>query len=206
MADYFKDKAGSWDENPQVIESSLRFVRELETHFTFETEYSVLDFGCGTGLVGLAFADRVKSMVMVDRSPAMLSVLREKITSRELSNVTLLEGDLTEIDHCQSDIDLVFSLMALHHVENIPEVLNTFHGILKPKGTVIIGDLVQEDGSFHGGDHIEHHGFSTESLARQFVESNFDVVSTHVYNTIQKADNNGQPRDYDQFVLVAIKR
>ncbi len=205
MSDYFQDRAHTWEDNPQVIDSAERFTRELEKHFTVDSGHSLMEFGCGTGLVGLRFADRARSLAMIDQSPSMLSVLKKKVELGKHENVTVLEGNMLEMEHGLSGIDLIFSLMTLHHVKNIHEVIGEFHRVLREDGTVIVADLVKEDGSFHGGDNIEHHGFNPIELERLFEEKYFSVVSNHVYNTIQKAGDDGRVTDYDQFILIAVK-
>ena len=73
--------------------------------------------------------------------------------------------------------------------------------ILKPGGLLVIGDLKEENGSFHGEEKVPHNGFNIPNLAQQLEFSEMEVITTTTYNTIQKNGN-----EYEQFIIVAKKQ
>ena len=194
MTDSFKAKAAEWD-SPMKVAMSQKFVDELLKNVKFEKSFKAMDLGCGTGLVGLKIIDKVKSMVMLDNSKSMIDKLKEKISNQ---NITVVNGTVDK--YYTKDIDVVFSSMAFHHIENIQSTIEHISSILKPDGYLVIGDLKEEDGSFHGEEKVAHNGFNIEQLAKQMENSEFDVITVYSYNTISKNEI-----DYEQFIIVAQK-
>jgi hypothetical protein len=88
--------------------------------------------------------------------------------------------------------------MALHHIDKIDELLKEFQSNIKSGGLFVIGDLKEEDGSFHGGDKVSHNGFDIPTLAQRMKNQNFTVLRTNIYNTLHKAD-----KEYEQFIIIA---
>jgi predicted TPR repeat methyltransferase len=202
--DKFEHKAQGWD-SPVKIEMAGKFVREMLENFKPEKDFKVLDYGCGTGLAGIEVAPLVKSVVFLDSSRAMLDVLSEKLGS--LSDIDSLSPDNSKVIHgdifkyVTKDVDMVFSLMALHHIEDLESVFEHIsRNILKPSGVLVIGDLTDEDGSFHGEEKVAHSGFNIPELARQLEQSDLEVETTYTYNTMKRGG-----KDYEQFILIARK-
>ncbi len=200
-SDYFEKKADGWD-SPMKIEMADAFIMEMFKSISFNKEQKVLDFGCGTGLVGLRIAPLVKSVVFMDISGKMLDVLISKIESDNESykgikeRSTVINGAIEK--YTSPDIDILFSLMALHHIEDTQAVLEHISSILKPGGYLVIGDLREEDGTFHGEEKVPHNGFDVHTLASQVENSDMEIIMADTYNTLNK---NG--KDYDQFILIA---
>ena len=122
MNDTFAEKAKMWDSNPQAVALANLFAAELDKIVPDQCGLSILEFGCGTGLVGLRYAEKACSLDMVDTSPAMLDVLRAKDETRA-SHVTVHEGTLSMLvgqTVLPRSVDWIISNMALHHVEDIP--------------------------------------------------------------------------------------
>ena len=195
MEDTFVAKANEWD-NPQRMAMTKKFVDELLKNVNPQSDWKALEIGAGTGLIGLQILPLVDKVVFEDTSESMLSVLKQKLTGNE--NIEILHGEV--FDYQQQDIDLLFSSMAFHHIENIGNAIDYLAEIVKPDGYVIIADLVTEDGSFHNFEPIPHHGFDTEMLANQFIQAGFEVKSVYVYNKISKEI------DYEQFFLIAQRK
>ncbi len=199
--DEFAHKAEEWD-TPMRIKMAEKFVNELHNNINFTNKLKVLDFGCGTGLVGLQIAPLVKSAVLMDTSAAMTEVLKSKIFEDQLkvpkSDIKVINSEVFE--YRNQDIDIVFSLMAMHHIENLNETINHIASILKPGGLLVIGDLKEEDGSFHQGEKVAHKGFNISHLSGMIEGSDLEVRKTYVYNTIAKNE-----REYEQFILIAQK-
>ena len=82
IMDYFKNKAEEWD-TPIKIERTEKFVTELLKNHTPSRSDKVLDYGCGTGLVGIEMSKITREIVYIDKSEAMLNVLRQKLNSNK---------------------------------------------------------------------------------------------------------------------------
>ncbi|OIP83041.1 MAG: hypothetical protein AUK44_06245 [Porphyromonadaceae bacterium CG2_30_38_12] len=200
MADNFAHRAAEWD-NPSKTEMTRKFVAALLKKVDVQAAWKAFEIGAGTGLVGLQILPYVQRMIFEDTSPAMLDVLREKLTGDE--NIEIVEGEVFNYD--KQDIDFVFACMSLHHVPDIEAALKHLNLITKKNATVVIGDLRTEDGSFHRFEPIPHQGFDTDKLSSQFENAGFQVLDCDTYNTLLRERIPGTMYQYEQFMLVARK-
>ncbi|MFZ4456703.1 MAG: class I SAM-dependent DNA methyltransferase [Bacteroidales bacterium] len=202
--DQFADKAAEWDKNPVRAAMIERFVGEIIDSVQLDKTSNILDFGCGTGVIGLHLLPKVARATFVDSSPAMMSVLSEKIAAGNLQNTQSVVGniELYDAENCE---DLIVSLMAMHHVEDINATLASFHKLLKTGGQVFIGDSVAEDGSFHHPEVVPHNGFDTKWLTNQFMEAGFKVENVDIFHTMVRKISTGEERPYPLFALLARK-
>lgn len=206
MTDAFAHKAAAWDDNPVRVTVAQAFHKAVLPLAGPAANRAVLDFGCGTGLLGLLFAGAARSVDLVDTSPAMAEVLRGKIAAQGLTNVSVRVGELSDLALPEGTFDLVVSLNALHHIKNIPLVLTQLRRLGAPGGHFVVADLASEDGSFHGAETVPHNGFDPTALAGQFQTAGFEVLETREHHIIRKPDASGTLRNYPQFLLHARKR
>ena len=207
MNDTFTEKAKMWDSNPQVIALANLFAAELDKIVPDHSGFAMLELGCGTGLVGLRYAEKAASLDMVDASPAMLDVLRVK-DETQASHVTVHEGTLSMLvgqDVMPESADWIISNMALHHVEDIPALIKDLHLLIKPGGRLTIGELETEPGTFHLPEVVPHNGFDPVELSRLFENRGFNLNKTHTFLTMPKEDNDCVTRTYSAFILDATR-
>jgi ubiquinone/menaquinone biosynthesis C-methylase UbiE len=207
MNDTFAEKAKMWDSNPQVRALADLFSAELDKIVPDHSGLAILELGCGTGLVGLRYAEKAASLDMVDASPAMLDVLRTKDEARA-SHVTVHEGTLSMLVGqavAPESADWIISNMALHHVKDIPALIGEMHRLIKPGGRVTIGELETEPGNFHAPDVVPHNGFDPYELSRLFEKGGFTPNKTHTFLTMPRKDNDGVTRTYSAFILDATR-
>jgi ubiquinone/menaquinone biosynthesis C-methylase UbiE len=200
MVDNFAHKAADWD-IPSKVEMTNKFVKEMLLQITPHPEWKALEVGAGTGLVGLQILPLVQTVVFEDTSEAMLDVLKQKLGEND--TVQILHGEV--YDYKERDIDFAFSCMAFHHIPDVEKTIHHLAYITKPDAIIVVGDLVSEDGSFHGFEPIPHCGFDLMELSHQFKAAGFDVLSAHCYNVLTRERVVGNPIDYEQFILVAKK-
>jgi 2-polyprenyl-3-methyl-5-hydroxy-6-metoxy-1,4-benzoquinol methylase len=131
----------------------------------------------------------------------MLDVLAAKIAAAGVSNMTPLRLDLTADPLPASRFDVIFSLMALHHIPDTEGILRQFHAILNPGGWLAVSDLDAEDGSFHtDGNADVHLGFERGALQSLAQSAGFGNVQFATVYTIQKGE-----RAYPLFLMTAQK-
>lgn len=100
---------------------------------------SVLDVGCGTGVMALLLADMGHRVTGVDISEAMLHRAREK--AAPLSQpVEFLEGDAEELLFEDGAFDAVVSRHVLWALPNPERAVAEWKRVLRPGGKVIIID------------------------------------------------------------------
>jgi ubiquinone/menaquinone biosynthesis C-methylase UbiE len=103
----------------------------------------VLDLGCGTGLLSLKLLRAADCQVVgADSSPVMLDLFRQKIDKLGLGGrVSLRNADARSLPFKKGSFDVVASTVTLHHVVDKTAVITRLHGLLKPGGRFVLGDL-----------------------------------------------------------------
>ena len=199
MSDLFQDKARDWDSRPipQII--SERVGDALSRAIQWSPTMEIMDFGAGTGLVTARVASRVKRLWAVDVSASMLEQLRAKQALADRVE-TVCQDILTK--PLSRTFDGIVSAMAMHHVQDLPRLLERFQEHLVPGGFVALADLDQEDGSFHpaGIEGVYHHGFDREQLAEQLVDAGFVDPTFETAVTLER-----DGRDYPVFLVTATR-
>jgi SAM-dependent methyltransferase len=104
-------------------------------------ETTLVDLGCGTGLLAAAAASEAGRVVGVDPSPAMLEVAR-----RRSAAVEWVEAGFLTYEHEGDPPRLVHSRNALHHLPDFWKgvALGRVHDLLAPGGLFVLGDLVYD--------------------------------------------------------------
>jgi len=198
----FDERAATWDSDPQKVDRALRVAAAIAARVPGLSSRRVLEYGCGTGLLGFALRPKVAEVTLADTSAGMLAELRRKITASGLTGMTPVQLDLATGAPPAGRFDLICSLMTLHHVRDTQALLHSFRGLLEPQGVVCLADLDSEDGSFHGPAVDVHHGFDRSALGRQLKTAGFrDPVFEKVLE-IRKEGPAG-PRQYPVFLVTA---
>jgi len=117
---------------------------------------TLVDLGSGTGRLALAAAARVRRVVAVDVSPAMLSLLRDRVAAAGLSNVECVRAGFLSYEHTGPAADAVYTRNALHHLPDFWKAiaLERIAGLLRPGGVLRLHDLVFDFGPAEAGDAI----------------------------------------------------
>lgn len=201
----FDDMAADWDDNPRITEMAATFAAHIRQQVPLTDQARALDFGCGTGQVSIRLYPAVRSIAMVDTSEGMLKVLRKKIDRTGVRNMHVFEGDLFQEGLEEKNYDLAYTLMALHHIKEVPPTLSRFYDLLSSGGYLCIGDLEPEDGSFHGEDMEVHCGFSPCELQKQVESCGFINVRTCRMLVVEKPTQTGKNKQFPLFFLIAQK-
>lgn len=203
-ASEFDARARTWDEDAAKHARARRVADLLAERIPSLPAKRVLDYGAGTGLLGLALQPRVAEVVLADSSREMLAVAEEKIALRGLRNVRTLKLDLAVDPVSMERFDAVVTLMTLHHVADTDGILRAFHDLLSPGGSVGIVDLDREDGSFHGPGFTGHAGFDRGDLRTRLERAGFRDVAIETALAIEKATAAGT-RTYPAFLAIATR-
>ncbi len=199
----FDDEAATWDDNPEHEERQLAVARAIKQAVDLSPRMNAVDIGGGTGRLSILLADLVGSVVVTDPSAGMVQVARERIEAAGLSDrLRAVQADLTT-DRLDGTYDVVWSSMALHHVQNPDGLLRSVAGLLVPGGRLLIADLDEDpDGAFHADkvDFDGHHGFDRRRLAEQLARAGFGDVRFVDATSILKND-----REFGVFLCIATK-
>jgi ubiquinone/menaquinone biosynthesis C-methylase UbiE len=123
-----------WTSNNHYHNSLLKYVPE--------NCENVLEIGCGTGVFARLLAMRCKRVVGLDLSSEMIRVARSRST--QFQNLEFELADVMKWNFPQSHFDFVCSIATLHHLEQ-RELLLKIKDALRPRGVLVVLDLVQSD-------------------------------------------------------------
>jgi ubiquinone/menaquinone biosynthesis C-methylase UbiE len=198
---HFDKRAGSWDQNQQLVERNRAIAGAIRDMLPSLQHIRAMEYGAGTGLLTAELVDEFDGLVALDTSSGMLLVLRRKMRRR--ASVTVLNHDLSLHDLEQEPFDLIYSAMTLHHVEHIEVLLERCRRLLRPGGYLAVADLEEEDGSFHGDPTIYFHaGFRPSLLAEMLERTGFVEVRHRRVYTMRKMVGGGM-KEYPVFLMVA---
>jgi ubiquinone/menaquinone biosynthesis C-methylase UbiE len=199
----FDDAAPTWDEDPSHEKRQVAVAQAIKEAVNLSPQMSAVDVGGGTGRLSILLSDLVGSVVVTDPSAGMVQVARERIEAAGLSDrLRAVQAELT-IDRLDGAYDVVWSSMALHHVQDLEGLLQSVAGLLVDGGRLAIADLDEDpDGAFHADkvDFDGHHGFDRQRLAEQLARAGFSDVSFVDATTILKDD-----REFGVFLCTATK-
>lgn len=108
--DYWAGRAEAFDARMQRYSGGRDALVDLVVS-KIEPEDTVLDIGAGTGAWTIPLARRAARVTALDSSPAMLEVLRSKLTAGSVSNVDVRAGSWPEAEAGTHD-----HILAIHSV------------------------------------------------------------------------------------------
>lgn len=169
MNDSWDDYANEWDANPSVIEYSNKAFDSL-CKFVNLQGLSVLDFGCGTGLLAEKVALEASNVVAIDTSEKMIEVLNNKnIGNLQALALDINEGSVEELPILSSGFDVIIASSVCAFVPDYEATLSKLKSLLKQGGLFIQWDWLnnQDEGI----------GFSIDALESAYLNLGLSVVS-----------------------------
>lgn len=197
----FDRRARHWDRDPvklaraEAVAAGVRATVPLGPHLT------AMEFGCGTGLLSFALHRDLGRIHLADSSVGMLEVLAEKIAAAGIDTMTPVRLDLSTDPLPTERFCLLYTLMTLHHLEDVAGTLRQFQRLLHQGGHLCIADLDREDGSFHGAGFSGHNGFDRDELAELAVAAGFRSPAFTTVFTMDKVSGDGILRQYPIFLM-----
>ncbi|MFH0412481.1 class I SAM-dependent DNA methyltransferase [Corynebacterium sp. L4756] len=200
---HFDEQAADWDKDPKKIERARSTAQRIQDTLKISGNEDVFEFGAGTGLVSQFLGPHVGSLSLADNSKGMRGVIAEKIAAGVLPHAKLSDSDLVQGKLPDEKYDVVVASLVLHHVADVPALLESFASILKPGGAACIIEMDTTDGKFHA--HIDnydgHDGFNRESLEQKLLAAGFSEAQFHEAGTIEREDGK-----YSIFLVNAFTR
>ena len=175
----FDEKAATWDDDAK-IERARALAAAIAAAVPLDRSMRLFEYGAGTGLVSQQLASMVGPITLADPSAGMREVALQKVTTGSLPDTTRVWGTDLATEAVPDDrFDLILTVMTLHHIADLPPVLDAFATMLSDGGHLCIVDLEAEDGSFHAGNddggHVghAHDGFEPDQLAHMLADAGF---------------------------------
>ncbi|MCW7469566.1 class I SAM-dependent methyltransferase [Leptospira kanakyensis] len=155
----------------------LSAVRE---EIQIQKDKTILDYGCGTGLIGLELFDLVDQILFIDSSEAMLEILKEKIIQRKIDPIKtkVIDSDFTKMKS-KINADIILASLVLLHVPDTLTLLKQFYSILNTDGKLIIVDFDKNENINHPN---VHNGFNQLHLKSLLTEVGFKSITIKTFH------------------------
>jgi ubiquinone/menaquinone biosynthesis C-methylase UbiE/biotin operon repressor len=102
----------------------------------------VADLGAGEGMLSQLLAKRAKKVIAVDNSEKMVEFGSNLARNHGFKNLEYRLGDIQNPPIRAGSIDLAIFSQALHHAPSPAKAINASYRILKPRGRILILDLL----------------------------------------------------------------
>ena len=160
---------------------------------------AAMDFGCGTGLVGLGLIDLFSSMLFVDASPEMTEQVQWKIERSQLENATVLCADFLADPPRAPVADCIIAAQVLLHIPDTRLVMKRLYDALTEGGRLIVVDFNKNDAV--PSDRV-HNGFDQNELIDMAKQTGFVTAASH---TFYRGEKLFMGQDASMFLLNAQK-
>lgn len=174
----FKQMAAHYD-SPERKQVAAVIHEELEQRLEqLAGRDLLLDYGCGTGLMSLPFAEHFSKLLLVDIAEEMLEQVRGKCQALELSNVAL--KTVPEFQEGQEQANAILVVQTLLHVAQVEELLEQLAAHLLPDGQIFLIDFLAHEEIDHP---LVHPGFSQEELLSLCQQAGLKLVEFKPFYT-----------------------
>lgn len=196
--DIFERMAGHYDTEERVHNAGI-IAQKVRSELTDTQNSSALDYGCGTGLVGLSLADLFKSMLLIDASPQMIQQVQRKIDAGHIGNAQAVVADFDAEVPAGVSADYILLSQVLLHVRAYEALLEKLYAVLNANGHLLIIDF---DKNEHVESDLVHNGFEQSALTRILTGIGFTVASA---GTFYHGKQMFMKQDASLFFLDAVK-
>ena len=148
-------------ETEENRKSTKEFSDDIKSWIKINNNMILLDFGTGTGLVGINFSKEVKKIIFQDINKSIFEEVKKNCDKYNINNYEFFMDTIENYN--KEKVDIITCSMCLHHVENLENIIKTFLKILNSNGYLCIVDMlpVKVD-----KNELPHHGFEPEKLKK----------------------------------------
>lgn len=178
--DIFNQTAKKYDAPDREIVNQ-KMISEVTKYLSNETEkQTFIDYGCGTGVMGLALADQFEKVYLLDPATEMLKVVDGKIQETDIQNAeTHL---ISENEALVIRADVIVMAQVLLHIPEYEATLKVLFDTLKPGGELLIIDF-----DYHEkvNSDLVHSGFVQADLIKKVQAIGFGNVQSQNFYTAE---------------------
>ncbi|MDF2615509.1 MAG: Methyltransferase type 12 [Sedimentibacter sp.] len=165
------------DERIQIARVSAEAIRE---YLIDTNDKSAVDFGCGTGLVGMNLLNDFNSMLFLDTSQNMINQLKQKFAEFNIQNADTLCFDFEKESKSDLHADYIFMAQVLLHINGVEPVLSRLYDVLNAGGHLLIVDFNKNEEVVSD---LVHNGFEQEKLIELMTKIGYrEIQSKTFYN------------------------
>ena len=177
--DKFEMIATTYDtsERIQLAKVSSDAIRE---YVVDATNKNAIDFGCGTGLVGMDLLNDFHSVLFLDTSQNMINQIRQKISGFDIQNADTLCFNFEKKAQSDLHVDYIFMAQVLLHIHDVEFVLSRLFDVLNEDGHLLIVDFDKNEKVVSD---MVHSGFDQVTLTDMMTKIGYrNIQSKTFYN------------------------
>ncbi len=174
-------------------------VQAVRSELKDTKDKTALDYGCGTGLIGMGLIDMFKSMLFVDPSTQMIEQVNRKIEIGHIECTRTLCCDFLEEVPGTLRVDYVIMSQVLLHIKNSRLMLTKLFDVLKEDGHLLLVDFDKNENIT--SDKV-HNGFEQKELIDLLIQIGFASAAARTFHHGKGIFMN---KDASLFILNAIK-
>ncbi len=197
----FDNVAQDWESKPSRVLIAKSSVDNIIETIDLKHDFKILDYGCGTGLIGFGLSNETNTVIGMDYSIGMVEKFNSKAKELGFTNISAIQHNINEQELPQNEFDLIAISMTLHHIKHTEMFIKKAKSSLKNGGHLCINDLVKEDGTFHDehkNEGVEHFGYDKKELCNLIKNNGFEIIEYKIVYTDHR--NN---KDYPIFQIIA---
>lgn len=196
--DIFNAMANAYDTTERIHIAKVAADAIRESLKNAETK-NAIDFGSGTGLVGMELLWDFKRVLFMDSSQNMIQQIKQKILDNNIQNADTLCFDVEHETPIDLRVDYIFMVQVLLHIKDINIVLAKLYDMLNIDGHLIIVDFDKNENIVSD---MVHNGFIQEELSKLIKQLGF---SENQSKTFYKGSKIFMNQDASLFILDAKK-
>jgi ubiquinone/menaquinone biosynthesis C-methylase UbiE len=120
-------------------------LKKIKNASNLSEKMTVLDAGCGPGIVTEALAPYVREIVAYDLTPEMVEATRIRCENAGIQNVRYHTGMIESLPFDDEYFDRIISRLVLHHLLEPTEAFREIYRVLKKKGRLILADIISSE-------------------------------------------------------------
>jgi 2-polyprenyl-3-methyl-5-hydroxy-6-metoxy-1,4-benzoquinol methylase len=171
MNDEWADYADGWDADEAARAYAAAAFTSLQSILADTSVVldgaTVVDFGCGTGLLTERLVEAGAAVIAIDTSAAMLKVLDAKVAARGWSEVTTT-GQLAD---APGNVELIVCSSVCSFLDDYPATARELAGLLRPGGVFVQWDWERSD---------DHPGLTRDEIATALTAAGLEQVVVDV--------------------------
>jgi 2-polyprenyl-3-methyl-5-hydroxy-6-metoxy-1,4-benzoquinol methylase len=138
-----------WEATPakqEIVRAEASdYVSRLSTVVPLVAEMRVLDFGCGTGHIAERLARQVSEVAVWDASQAVQARTHARLSDNRRVSIVDLSDERGVRASGQFDLIISHSVVQYMGYEELGQWLSTWSSMLKPRGSIVISDIVSDN-------------------------------------------------------------